>query len=98
MLDWLLAALTAVLQVPDILTTNALLSRGGRELNPGVRLLMRLFRRRWWWAKLAIALPATAFLAASPDPLATWALGLVALLHVAAVWSNLRQLRRTSRP
>ncbi|EPR44408.1 hypothetical protein dsx2_1769 [Desulfovibrio sp. X2] len=91
-----LALLLVVLQVPDIRTTNRILALGGRELNPAVRLLMRL-GPRWWWPKLVLAGVAAYWLAASSDPEAVWLLGLVDLAYLGVVLSNLRQMKRLER-
>ncbi|EGJ51612.1 DUF5658 family protein [Desulfocurvibacter africanus] len=100
MLNWTLAALLVLLQVPDILTTNAILAAGGRELNPVMRLCMRLSSTwrlswlPWWMPKLVVALGGAWILGASEDTDAIMALVLLVLAYLAVVGSNLMQLRR----
>lgn len=93
MLDASLATLLVLLQAPDIWTTNRILAMGGRELNPGVRLLMRL-GSRWWWPKLAIALLAAGYMALSGEPEARAALVVCNAAYVLVILSNLRQMRK----
>lgn len=93
MLDASLALLLVLLQIPDIWTTNRILAMGGREMNPGVRLLMRL-GSRWWWPKLAIALAAAGYMALSGEPEARMALLICNAAYAPVVLSNLRQIRK----
>lgn len=106
MLTWILAGTVVALQVPDIVSTNAILARGGREMNPIIRACMRL--GRWWWVpKLAVAVAASWFIAASgsgPESLAgtgateaVICLAVLNALYVLVVASNLRQLYRLCR-
>jgi hypothetical protein len=97
MLDWLLAGALILLQVPDILTTNRLISRGGRELNPVMRLAMRLGKRWWWVPKLVIAGAGALILAASPDAWSRHALIALNVLYILVIVSNYRQIRRQNR-
>ncbi len=97
MLDTLLALLLVLLQIPDIWTTNRILALGGREMNPGVRLLMRLGRRWWWLPKLAIALVAAWYMAVSGDPEGRVALIVCNVAYVLVVLSNLRQMKKMQR-
>ncbi len=100
MLNWTLAALLVLLQIPDILTTNAILSAGGREVNPVMRLCMRLSSAwrlawlPWWMPKMAVAMAGAWVLGDSQDPEALMALVLLVLAYLAVVGSNLVQLRR----
>ena len=100
MLNWTLAALLVLLQVPDILTTNAILAAGGRELNPVMRLCMRLSSAwrlswlPWWMPKMAIAMGGAGILGFSQDTDARIALALLVLAYLAVVGSNLVQLQR----
>lgn len=82
-----------LLQIPDIWTTNRILAMGGREMNPGVRLLMRL-GRRWWWPKMAIAVAAAGYMAFSGEPEARPALLVCNAAYVLVVLSNLRQMKK----
>ncbi len=93
MLDVSLALALVALQIPDIWTTNRILACGGRELNPGVRLLMRM-GSRWWWPKVAIAVIAAGILVALNDPVARVTLILLNVVYLAVVASNFRQLAR----
>lgn len=100
MAAWTLAVLLVALQAPDILTTNAILARGGRELNPLMRLCMRLgaaWGLPWWLPKITVA-------SAGAWTLAAWGgnEGLVSLIllvtaYLGVVGSNLLQLRRQTR-
>lgn len=100
MLNWTLAALLVLLQVPDILTTNAILAAGGRELNPAMRLCMRLSAAwglpwlPWWMPKLTMTLAGACYLGVSEGLDALVALALLVLAYLAVVGSNLVQLRR----
>jgi hypothetical protein len=100
MLNWTLAALLVFLQIPDILTTNAILAAGGRELNPVMRLCMRLSSAwrlswlPWWMPKMAVAMAGAWILGAAQGTDALVVLILLVLAYLAVVGSNLVQLRR----
>ena len=93
---WLLAATLVLLQVPDVLTTNAILGAGGRELNPLMRLFQRL-GRAWWVPKLGIASVGAAYLGWHGGNGAMLVLALLNVLYLFVVWSNLRQMERIRR-
>lgn len=101
--NWTLAALLVFLQIPDILTTNAILAAGGRELNPVMRLCMRLSSAwrlpwlPWWMPKMALTIAGAGYLGASEDTDALLVLVLLVLTYLAVVGSNLVQLRRLRR-
>ena len=93
MLVWILAGTLVALQVPDILSTNAILARGGRELNPVVRAFMRL--GRWWWLpKVAVCAWAAWLIAAMGVVEAVACLAVLNVIYLLVVVSNLRQLGR----
>lgn len=93
---WLMAATLVLLQVPDVLTTNAILEAGGRELNPLMRLFQRL-GRAWWVPKLGMALVGAAYLGWHGGNGAVLVLALLNVLYLLVVWSNLRQMERIRR-
>lgn len=100
MIAWTLAALLVFLQVPDILTTNAIIARGGRELNPLMRLCMRLdaaWGLPWWLPKMTLASGGAWTLAAWGDWDGLVSLALLVAVYVGVVTSNLVQLRRIRR-
>lgn len=97
MTAWILAALLVALQVPDILTTNAILARGGRELNPLMRLCMRLgaaWSLPWWLPKAVLASAGAWFLAARGGDDGLLYLFILVAAYLGVVGSNLVQLRR----
>jgi hypothetical protein len=53
----LIAAFVA-LQLSDVITTQAILSRGGGESNPLVFHFMQTFGESWWIPKLCLAVVA----------------------------------------
>ena len=97
MIDWALFWAMLVVQLLDVLTTNRILAGGGRELNPVMRLFMRLGGRWWWVPKLAVAIIASLVLAVDESELATWLLGGILFCYVVVVVSNLYQIRRIVR-
>ena len=50
-------ALSLLTQLSDILTTKKLIERGGVELNPVIRFLMKLMGPGWPLGKLCITVP-----------------------------------------
>nr|WP_209280120.1 DUF5658 family protein [Desulfobaculum xiamenense] len=82
------------LQVADVWSTNRILLRGGRELNPVVRWLMRACGRWWWVPKIVIATACGVYLTLEPWPDGPAVLGLVTAIYVWVVYRNLRQLPR----
>lgn len=95
--EWILAGTLVALQVPDVLTTNAILASGGRELNPVIRICMRMGGNMWWVPKMALVLALAPFIAASGYPEAQGFLIALNVLYLGVVASNLRQLRRLER-
>ncbi len=75
-------ALFAV-QIADVWTTNQILARGGRELNPIMKWIMDKTGDQWSVVKVAAALIVAAFLWADGNISAVWIItvitGLVAL-------------------
>jgi len=49
-----ITAVLLALQVADVLTTNRVLARGGREVNPLMALAMRRLGRLWWVPKAGL--------------------------------------------
>lgn len=88
----LFAALFVGLQIADIWTTWAVLARGGRELNPLMAWLMRLFG--FWPAVVGAKALAIAAVLVWLDEMAAWELAVIIGAYVAVVGSNLRALRR----
>lgn len=67
--DWLLLIITGLLQLPDVITTNMVLSQGGKEIIPTVRWAMKKFGRFWWFPKVFIALIMAILILIQPDSL-----------------------------
>lgn len=88
----LIAALFVGLQVADIWTTWAILSRGGRELNPLMALLFRKFG--FWPSVLTAKFIAIALVLLCLEDVESWELLAVCGVYVLVVGSNLRVLRR----
>jgi hypothetical protein len=52
-----LVLLIIALASVDVILTNAILAKGGTELNPFNRFFLAKLGRKWWWApKMAITL------------------------------------------
>jgi len=84
---WLFAwAAFAVAQAADIFSTNRLLSKGGRELNPVMRFLMDRLGDKWWVGKLLMAGAAGTLLHVSNIPELAFALATILLLIAANNW------------
>lgn len=94
-LDLLLSYTLIVLQVGDILTTNRLLSQGGLELNPVMRLAQRALGKYWWVVKCLLVGFFLAGVWTYRFDL-TWlghaVLVLLVLVYTWVVWNNWRQL------
>lgn len=88
---WLLLVVFVLLQIADVWTTNKVLARGGREKNPIVRFLMRLFGQLWWVPKLILTIGCGLYLAVQPWPEGPLWLVFIIVLYAWVVWSNLRQ-------
>lgn len=84
----------AALSAGDVLSTNRVLSRGGVELNPVVRGIMRIFGSEWFVYKIALV----GACAAAAIWFPSWALvGAINLGNAAtawALWHNWGVLRR----
>lgn len=93
---WLLAVNLILLQIPDVVTTNRILAHGGRELNPVMRLCMRM-GRGWWAPKLLGTVLGAVYLAVWGEEDGYWMLAGLNGLYVAVVLSNLRQLAKVAR-
>lgn len=93
-------ALSAVaLQVPDVLTTNKVISNGGRELNPLVRWYMSKTGKWWWTLKLAAVPPvAMVYWFYVSSQLPAWgalaALGAINVIYVYVLVNNTKALKR----
>ena len=90
-----LTGLTIVLQIPDVLTTNRILSRGGIELNPMIRFAMRKFGRWWWITKfptvaLLLFIFGLAYFHLITAQLGVVIMGAVLAVYVLAVTNNVR--------
>ena len=90
----LLFILVVVLNVVDIITTNKIISNGGKELNPFVKLLMRILGKRWWLPKVAMIISISGLMTFG-DEGAIW-LTILNVIYLAIVYSNLRQSREVA--
>lgn len=86
---YLLIGLVLLLQVVDVWTTNRILARRGRELNPLVRWLIRHLGR-WWWISKA---PVLALFFLEPSSFSLIVVGIIALVYAVVVLHNLRSIR-----
>lgn len=93
MVNILLAVALVALQIPDIVTTNQIIKAGGRELNPLVRLLMKL-GALWWVPKFVVAVVCAWIFITAGDEDNRWAMIAVVAIYLAVVFSNYRQVRR----
>lgn len=55
MTDEIAVVLFFLSNLTDIWTTNLVLKKGGREMNPFVRMFMRSFGDNWWITKMMVA-------------------------------------------
>lgn len=100
-LPWLtlgLVFLLMLLQVLDVVSTNRVLRRGGREFNPFVLWIMQRLGRAWWLPKLALAAVPLAFAVVYADPRIDAALTAIGAAYVAVVIRNFLTARRLERP
>lgn len=85
-----------LLQVPDVLTTNKVISQGGREANPLVRWYMDKTGKWWWTSKIFASLPLI-YLWTLQGRGADWVVlsGLIAVnaIYVFVVAHNYRQIK-----
>lgn len=65
--DVLLTLLLLGLQAADVITTDAALARGGKELNPITNFFMKWLGSYWWLSKLLVVV-AAALLWSVGDP------------------------------
>lgn len=82
----------SVLQVGDVVTTNRVLARGGREANPIMAWVMARLGGYWWLSKVAIILLLGVALWQMPAYPATLILIGLNALYLWVIWHNARQL------
>lgn len=90
MLNIILFVLFMSFQVADVVTTNEVLSKGGREVNPIAAWMMAQFGKHWWVPKVIIAIVAGVILAKMGPPGAA-GLGVVNLAYGLILANNLYQ-------
>lgn len=83
-----LVSLLMLLQLADVVTTNRVLARGGREANPLVWWTMRRMGRAWWMPKLAVTSVPSGFAMAYANPRIDLALAGIALAYLFVVANN----------
>lgn len=87
----------AILQIADVLSTNAALRRPGiYEANSVMAWIQARLGRAWWVGKLAIAGAGIAVLWAASkhdETLATVAAAIAAVVYLRIVWQNLRNAK-----
>ena len=92
-----LLALLAILQIADVLSTNAALKRPGiRETKWLMARIQALLGGRWWLGKLAIAavwLVCLWYLSTFDEMAATILAALFAAYYARIVWKNVRNAR-----
>lgn len=71
--------------VADVITTNKLLDRGGRELNPVPRFFQEKLGTSWWLAKAVLNVIAALIALYTGFPVLLWIGGALSLL---VAWSN----------
>ncbi len=90
-LPWITLALVSLLmllQVLDVVSTNRVLSRGGREFNPIIVWIMQRMGRAWWMPKLAVASVPSGFAVAYANPRIDAVLAGIALAYTVVVANN----------
>lgn len=102
--DYIVILLLLIGVAADIITTNKVLSGGGRELVPGTRLLMDRFGRLWFIPKtlIIVALVAAAYsyqFSADPEAYGYVKAGtiggsILAVMHIAASAWNWKEHRK----
>lgn len=80
------------LQAGDVLTTNKLLSKGGREANPLMLWVMSKLGSYWWSVKVALMLALGYLVYQLPNFHMLLALAALNLLYLWVVLHNYRQL------
>lgn len=88
--DLMIWAAFALAQLADVLTTNKILSQGGRELNPVVAKLMDTFGGAWPYAKAGGATLAAYVVFSAGYP---WGVAVIAGLTGAVAINNYRQIK-----
>lgn len=89
-MSFLLFVVFFVLSAIDAVTTYEVIHQpGGKELNPFMRMMMRVFGNDWWIAKMILALGIGAVLASIAP---WWVLGIVCLGYIGVVVFNSRSL------
>ena len=103
-LPWLTLALVCllmVLQVLDVVSTNRVLSLGGREFNPVMVWIMRRTGWAWWLPKLALAAVPLSLALIYADPRIDAVLAGIGAAYVVVVSHNFLtawRLARAARP
>ena len=92
-----LAVVFFALNVADMILTDRILDRGGRESNPVLAAIMGQ-GESWRLVKMGVATLAVVILYAfAPEPWDVWMLGVLIAAWVYVVWHNARVLRRMAR-
>jgi len=91
MTGYILLAALVLLQVADVKTTNDVISRGGRELNPVVKAFMKIFGKAWEWVKSAVVIALGVFLLYLQTTISLVVLAGLVLLYAWVVWHNYNQ-------
>jgi hypothetical protein len=90
-LPWVTLALVTflmLLQFLDVVSTNRVLSRGGREFNPIIAWIMQRLGRAWWMPKFAVVSVPSGFAVAYANPRIDAALAGIAVAYVVVVANN----------
>lgn len=83
-----LVSLLMLLQLLDVMSTNRVLARGGREANPLVWWTMQRMGRAWWMPKFAVTSVPSGFAVAYANPRIDVALAGIAVAYLFVVVNN----------
>ena len=83
-----------ILSTMDVLTTQRILAKGGRELNPVVAFFMRFMGGYWFAIKIVLVAAVTAAAWWFPSWALVWAIWFGNLATAWAVYNNLTVIRK----